>query len=133
MNRMLTIAAISGFLAVALGAFGAHALKEILAERITIYETANRYHFYHTFAIFISAGFYSVYGKKNFLISGYLFAAGIFIFAGSLYALSISGVRILGAITPIGGFLLLAGWATLGYAVVKLKVITQETEFPQKH
>jgi uncharacterized membrane protein YgdD (TMEM256/DUF423 family) len=121
MNRILTIGAVSGFLAVALGAFGAHALKELLGERITVYETANRYHFYHTFAIFISALLYSTFHKKSFLTSCYLFAAGTLIFSGSLYALSISGVRILGAITPIGGVLLLAGWATLGYSVIRLK------------
>ncbi len=118
MNRILTIGAVFGFLAVAFGAFGAHALKDLLAERITVYETANRYHFYHTFAIFVSIFLYSIFQKKNFLISGYLFAAGIFIFSGSLYALSISGIRILGAITPIGGILFLAGWATLGYSVL---------------
>lgn len=121
MSRILTIGAVFGFLAVAFGAFGAHALKELLGERITVYETANRYHFYHTFAIFVSVFLYSIFQKKNFLICGYLFAAGIFIFSGSLYALSISGIRILGAITPIGGVFFLAGWATLGYSVIRLK------------
>ena len=119
MNKLLLIASVYGFFAVALGAFGAHALKDVLGDRVGIYETANRYHFYHTFAIFVSAFLYNIFQRKILITSGYLFAAGIFIFSGSLYALSISGIRILGAITPIGGVLFLIAWATLGYSVLK--------------
>ena len=121
MNKQILIASVYGFFAVAFGAFGAHALKDVLGDRVGIYETANRYHFYHTFAIFASAFLYNIFQRKIFLKSGYLFAAGIFIFSGSLYALSISGIRILGAITPIGGVLFLIAWATLGYSVLNRK------------
>lgn len=120
MRLILTIAAIFGFLAVAFGAFGAHALKDLLGERIAIYETGNRYHFYHTIAIFISAFLYLNYQKKGFLVSAYFFAGGILFFSGSLYALSISGIRILGAITPIGGVLFLIGWVVLGVTTFQL-------------
>lgn len=116
MKGILTLAAISGFLAVTIGAFGAHGLKDLLGENLPIYETGNRYHFYHTFAIYVSTFLYFFYPtKKGFLLAAYLFGTGILFFSGSLYALSISGIRILGAITPIGGILFLAGWGVLGY------------------
>lgn len=122
MKLALVLGSLSGFIAVGLGAFGAHALKDLLGvERMTIYETANRYQFYHTFAIFVSAILYSIYQERKFLISSYLFTIGIVFFSGSLYALSLSGIRILGAITPIGGVLFLAGWANLCYTGLKLK------------
>ena len=121
LKNILILGSILGFFAVGIGAFGTHALKDILGERISIFETGNRYHFYHTFALFVSAFIYSKYLKKEFLYSSYLFALGILFFSGSLYALSISGLRILGAITPIGGVLFLGGWVTLCYSLIRLQ------------
>ncbi len=121
LKNILILGSILGFFAVGIGAFGAHALKDILGERISIFETGNRYHFYHTFALFVSAFIYSKYLKKECLYSSYLFALGILFFSGSLYALSISGLRILGAITPIGGVLFLGGWVTLCYSLIRLQ------------
>lgn len=119
MKRLLLLASILGFLAVGFGAFGAHALKNILDDKITTYETGNRYHFYHTFAIFISYFLYTFNKEKKYIVAGYLFALGILFFSGSLYILSITKISLFGAITPIGGLLFLIGWATLFHALLK--------------
>lgn len=117
----LALASASGFLAVALGAFGAHGLKERLpAELMVIWQTAVQYHFWHTLALFgvgilLSQGMPS----RQLATSGWLFAAGIVIFSGSLYLLCLTGQRWLGAITPIGGTLWLIGWAVLCYAAIR--------------
>ena len=110
----LVVGAISGFLAVALGAFGAHALQDKLgAELMATYSTGNAYHFYHCFAL-LAVGFAGLHIKSRMLTaSGYCFFAGTVIFSGSLYLLAVTGVRVLGAITPIGGMLFIAGWALL--------------------
>ncbi|MBO6752173.1 MULTISPECIES: DUF423 domain-containing protein [Spongiibacter] len=111
------LAGISGFLAVALGAFGAHGLKQRLsADMMAVYETAVQYHFYHTLALLLVAVMLQQGGQSAALrASVWLFGLGIVVFSGSLYALAISGVKILGAITPIGGVLFLIGWACLAY------------------
>ena len=115
----LAASAISGFLAVALGAFGAHALKQRLsADMLAVYETAVQYHFYHTLAL-LAVAVLMVGGAQGLKLSAVLFLVGTLIFSGSLYALALSGVKILGAVTPIGGLLLLAGWACLAYAAIK--------------
>ncbi len=115
----LATSAISGFLAVALGAFGAHALKQRLsADMLAVYETAVQYHFYHTLAL-LAVAVLMVGGAQGLKVSAVLFLVGTVIFSGSLYALALSGVKILGAITPIGGLCLLAGWACLTYAAIK--------------
>lgn len=115
----LAAAAVNGFLAVALGAFGAHALKSKLsADMLAVYETAVQYHFYHTLAL-LAVAVLMVNGVSGLKLSGILFLAGTIIFSGSLYALALSGVKILGAITPIGGLCLLAGWACLAFAAIK--------------
>lgn len=115
----LAASAISGFLAVALGAFGAHALKQRLsADMLAVYETAVQYHFYHTLAL-LAVAVLMVGGAQGLKLSAVLFLVGTLIFSGSLYALALSGVKILGAVTPIGGLCLLAGWACLTYTAIK--------------
>ncbi len=96
-----------GFLAVALGAFGAHGLRDLLAQNATagIWETAVLYHLTHTIAALWASG-------KNRLVA-WFWLGGITIFSGSLYILALTNIRWLGAITPIGGLLLLTGWLVL--------------------
>jgi uncharacterized membrane protein YgdD (TMEM256/DUF423 family) len=114
----LLIAALNGFIAVALGAFGAHGLKQRLsAEMLAVYQTGVQYHFYHTFALLAVALLMLQMPLNNSLRwSGILFFVGIIIFSGSLYVLSLSGIRWLGAITPLGGLAFLAGWLLLARA-----------------
>jgi len=106
----MRISAATGFLGVTLGAFGAHALKEILAQNGTtaIWEKAVFYHFIHAVMLFVIAG------RKPFQAGAWWsFLAGILIFSGSLYLLAVTNIRWLGAITPFGGAGFLAGWAWL--------------------
>ncbi len=116
----LSIGSISGALAVLLGAFGAHGLKEKLsAEVMAVYKTAVEYQFYHTLALLIVGVLALNTQSKPLTASGWLFTAGILIFSGSLYALSISGIKWLGAITPIGGLCFIVGWVLLAVAAFK--------------
>ncbi len=111
----------AAFLGVALGAFGAHALKsKLAAEMLAIYQTGVHYHLVHALGL-ILVGILAERTGNSALVSwaGWLLLAGIIIFSGSLYALSISGVRALGAITPIGGLSFLAGWALLAAAALR--------------
>ena len=108
-------AAIAMFLGVAIGAFGAHALKDILTEPLkAIFETGVRYHFVHGLALFPVAWLSSRTPNHLVEIAGWCFVAGILLFSGSLYALSLTGIRALGMITPIGGLAFLIGWVCLG-------------------
>ncbi|MCG6169701.1 DUF423 domain-containing protein [Leptospira sp. FAT2] len=121
-KTILILSALSGFLGVALGAFGAHALKSFLsAQMLVIYETGNRYHLIHSIPPLLLA--LTGYASTNRLawISSILFLTGILIFSGSLYILAITEVRILGAITPIGGVSFLAAWALLGFSAFTKK------------
>jgi uncharacterized membrane protein YgdD (TMEM256/DUF423 family) len=104
------IAASTGLLAVALGAFGAHGLKDLLAQNATaaIWEKAVFYHFIHTVMLFILAE-----RKTLPVVAWWSFLAGIVIFSGSLYVLAATNVRWLGAITPLGGLGFMAGWLAL--------------------
>ncbi len=117
MHRTLfVIGSISGFLSVALGAFAAHLLKTKLApDLFDIFEVGVRYQFYHVFAILLAAIVYQWLGDAA-QTAGWLFVGGTIIFSGSLYLLSLTDTRWLGAITPIGGVMLLAGWAVLAVA-----------------
>jgi len=112
----LRIGAIWGFLAVAMGAFGAHGLKDRLESLGTSanFQTAAQYHMYHALAL-VAVGLLAVCGKSNpsLNVAGWSFLLGSLIFSGSLYILSVTGIKWLGAITPIGGVLLLIGWAAL--------------------
>lgn len=102
-------------LAVAIGAFGAHALRPLLEQhaRTETFELAVRYQFYHTFAILFSGVLMYHFPSRHIGRAVVCFALGIVIFSGSLYILSLSGLRILGAITPFGGGLFIAGWLLL--------------------
>jgi uncharacterized membrane protein YgdD (TMEM256/DUF423 family) len=112
--------AIAGFLAVALGAFGAHALKSRLsADMLNVFEVGVRYHLYHALALLAAAWACSRWPGQLTSASGWLFLMGIIVFSGSLYLLSVTGLRWLGAITPIGGLTLLSGWVCLLLAVIK--------------
>jgi uncharacterized membrane protein YgdD (TMEM256/DUF423 family) len=114
----LLLAALNGFVAVALGAFGAHGLKRRLSsDMLAVYQTGVQYHFYHTLALLLVAVLLiNAPFNQALRWSGALFAVGIVIFSGSLYLLSCTGIRWLGAITPIGGVAFLAGWIALGIA-----------------
>lgn len=119
-RTFLALAAISAFIGVAAGAFGAHGLKSRLtADMLTIFETGVRYHMYHALALIAVAWAYSRWPSSLVSTSGWLFVVGTIVFSGSLYILSISGMRWLGAITPIGGVAFLAGWLCLAWAMLQ--------------
>jgi uncharacterized membrane protein YgdD (TMEM256/DUF423 family) len=117
MDRLFfTIGALSAFLAVAAGAFGAHALKARLsADLLNTFEVGVRYHFYHALALFAVAWACTRWPGPWTTAAGWLFVIGTIIFSGSLYALALSGIRWLGAITPFGGLAFLAGWLCLAW------------------
>jgi len=114
-RTFLLIGSVLGFLGVAFGAFGAHALKARLSpEMLAVFETGVRYQMYHAFAVLIVAAAIGHLGDARLLVmAGWFFVAGVLLFSGSLYALALTGTGILGAITPIGGLLFLIGWACL--------------------
>lgn len=118
----ITLAALSGMLAVTFGAFGAHALRTRLDEHaLGVFQTAVQYHFYHSLAL-LAVGVIALSQPQTALLrsSGYLFMVGIVVFSGSLYLLSMSGLRWLGAITPLGGLAFIAGWGCLAAASWKM-------------
>lgn len=108
----IAISGLYSFLAVALGAFGAHALKDRLDDYSKgVYQTAVTYQMFHALAIFAIALFLTVQpGSRALSVAAGCFAVGILFFSGSLYALALSGIKVLGAITPIGGVFFLVGW-----------------------
>ena len=117
----LALGSIGMVLAVALGAFGAHALKQTLApELMATYETAVNYHFIHALGL-LAVGLLALHLPASGTLrwAGILMAAGLLLFSGSLYALSLSGIRGLGVLTPVGGVALLAAWLLLAVAVVR--------------
>ncbi len=111
----MLLAALAGFLGVGLGAFGAHGLRSRLSpDMLAVFETAVRYQMYHALALLLTAAAIGRIGDARLLvIAGWFFVAGIVLFSGSLYALALTGVSMLGAITPIGGLAFLIGWACL--------------------
>ncbi len=125
-RNLVRLGAINGFLAVAIGAFGAHGLKgKITPDLLEVYHTGAEYHLTHALALiaaaFLAERFGTLDGEDSrparlARLSGILFAIGIVVFSGSLYALALSGVRWLGAITPLGGVCFLTGWALLALA-----------------
>ena len=121
MDRIfLVFGAASAFVAVAAGAFGAHALRARLTpELLSIFEVAVRYQMYHALALIACA--WAATKSPGALVnaSGWLFMTGTLVFCGTLYALSLSGLRWLGAITPLGGLAFLAGWVCLATAAYK--------------
>ena len=115
-KTFIIISCTFGFLAVAIGAFGAHGLKEIIGlERMPIFETGNKYHFYHSIVSLFILLLSKQIGFNQYLkFSFCAMIIGIFLFSFSLYALAITGIKILGAITPLGGLSFLIGWLLLG-------------------
>ena len=128
-KNLLSVGALLGLLAVAIGAFGAHGLEGKITEaRINTFETGVDYQFYHTFAIFITVGLATYFKNDFFLRAGWLFVIGIICFSGSLYLLATrtflgieSWSMIIGPITPIGGLFFIAGWGVLLYGSIKSK------------
>jgi uncharacterized membrane protein YgdD (TMEM256/DUF423 family) len=121
MMPFLTWGAASGFIAVAAGAFGAHALKARLTpELLVVFETAARYQMYHALAL-VAVGLAQSRAAPSALWSwsGWMFVAGTLLFSGSLYVLALTGLRWLGAITPLGGLAFLAGWLLLAMASLR--------------
>jgi uncharacterized membrane protein YgdD (TMEM256/DUF423 family) len=113
-RRLYLLGAIAGFLAVAFGAFAGHALKSRLTpDMLAVFETGVRYQMVHALALLAAACGYGRWQHRAFALGGILFAAGIVVFCGSLYALALSGERWLGAVTPLGGLAFLAGWLCL--------------------
>jgi uncharacterized membrane protein YgdD (TMEM256/DUF423 family) len=120
-KTILLWGAIMGAAAVAIGAFGAHALKPTLiaAGREDTFELAVRYQFYHALALLVVGVLARDIGGKRLSTSALFFLAGILVFSGSLYVLCLTGIRWLGAVTPIGGISFMIGWLLLGIAVAK--------------
>lgn len=111
------LGAASGFIAVAAGAFGAHALKARLTpELLAVFETGARYQMFHALALLAAAWAVTRWPGRAAPASGWCFVAGTVLFSGSLYVLALTGVRGFGAVTPIGGVLFLAGWLLLAAA-----------------
>lgn len=114
------LGAIAAFLAVAAGAFGAHALEARLPpDRLVVFELAARYQMYHALALIAVAWATTRWPTTATTAAGWLFLAGILIFCGSLYAIGLGGPRWLGAITPIGGTAFLIGWLLLAWAPLR--------------
>ena len=119
-RHLVALGASLAGLAVAAGAFGAHALRARLAPGdLLVFETGARYQMYHGLALIAAAWVAERWPGNLASAAGWCFVAGIVLFSGSLYALTLSGVRALGAITPIGGLCFLAGWACLAVAAVR--------------
>lgn len=114
-NSFLLIGSLAGFLGVAAGAFGAHGLRNRLSpDMLGVFETAVRYQMYHVFALIMTAVVIGRAGDARLLtIAGWSFITGVVLFSGSLYALALTGISGLGAITPLGGLAFLVGWACL--------------------
>jgi uncharacterized membrane protein YgdD (TMEM256/DUF423 family) len=110
------IGALSALLAVAAGAFGAHALKGRLdPELLVTFEVGVRYQMYHAFGLFACAWAYTRLPTSTVAWAGWLFVVGTLVFSGSLYALCLTGAKWLGAVTPLGGLAFIAGWAALAW------------------
>lgn len=119
-QRIVLSGAVFMALGVLLGAFGAHALKSQLSpEMLQVYKTGVEYQFYHALGLLLIGLIGFRMDSKWLRWSGILLIAGILLFSGSLYALSISGIKMLGAITPIGGLSFVAGWVCLAVGIVK--------------
>jgi len=117
---MIAIAAFSGLLAVALGAYGAHGLRpRVGPEALASWQTATSYHLLHS-AVLLALGLHAAgSGARATTAAAWLFTAGIACFSGSIYALVLGAPRWLGPVTPLGGLLLMAGWAALGLAALR--------------
>ncbi len=119
MRYWLVLGAANGFLSVDAGAFGAHGLKGRLSdEMLTVFETAARYQMYHGLALLAVGWLASHAPSPRIHIAGWAFLCGVVLFCGSLYALSLSGVRAFGVVTPLGGIAFLIGWGVLCWSAL---------------
>jgi uncharacterized membrane protein YgdD (TMEM256/DUF423 family) len=115
-----SVGAIAGALGVTLGAFGAHALKSRVTEDLlAVFEVGVRYQMYHAFALLAVAWAATRWPGNWINASGWLFTIGILVFSGSLYLMTLTGARWLGAITPIGGFCFILGWISLAVVAIR--------------
>lgn len=115
-KSLVAAGAINAAIAVAAGAFAAHGLRERLEARsLDIFETAARYHMYHALAMILCA----VVATSGAKTAGWILQGGIVVFSGSLYALALTDVKVLGAITPIGGLAFLVGWVWLAISALR--------------
>ncbi len=120
-NLFLILAGVSGFVVVALGAFGAHGLRDVLdAYSRSIWEKAVLYQMFHTLALLGTAILQKQFTQLNLGPAGWGFVAGIIIFSGSLYLLAVTNMRWLGAITPLGGLAFLFGWLWLAWQASRI-------------
>lgn len=127
MKSLAACSAISGFTAVALGAFGAHALRATVApEMLAVWQTAVQYQMFHALALLCIVVAGSRTPNKWLCVSGWVFVVGTLLFSGSLYALVLTGIKALGMITPIGGGLFLTGWLVLAFALIRFITAQQE-------
>ena len=121
-STFIVLAAINGFLSVALGAFAAHSLAAYFTDKPRLeanFKTGVQYQFYHTMALLGVAFAAKQFTSSLIPLSGWLFLLGIILFSGSLYVLSLTGKRWLGAITPLGGLAFLAGWVLLAVGALQ--------------
>ena len=113
-NLLIGLGAISAFISVAAGAFGAHALKQALdADMLAVYHTAVDYQFFHSFGLISIGALHRISPRRCHLAAAWFMVAGVIIFSGSLYILSTTGIKWLGMITPVGGTGFLAAWLIL--------------------
>jgi uncharacterized membrane protein YgdD (TMEM256/DUF423 family) len=118
-KTFLLLGAVAAFLGVTLGAFGAHALRGRLSpEMLAVFQTGVQYHMYHALALILVSAIMGRMSGWLIQTAGWCFAAGLVLFSGSLYLLAVTGVTVLGAITPIGGLAFLVGWACLAFAAI---------------
>jgi uncharacterized membrane protein YgdD (TMEM256/DUF423 family) len=116
----IALGAVNGFLSVAAGAFGAHALKARLpADLLAVFETGARYQMFHALGLLAVGLLFAARPSPILAGSGWTMLAGIVLFSGSLYALALSGVRALGAVTPVGGVAFLVAWTLLAVAALR--------------
>lgn len=122
-RNLLLSGCLLGTLAVILGAFGSHMLQnDISPEKMKIFQTGIQYHFYHTFAIFITVILYQFLHLRNILTAGYLFIIGVLLFSGSLYIIAIAEQKSwIVYLTPIGGMMFITGWIVLLLSLFKVK------------
>ena len=120
-KTVIILAAILGALSVGIGAFGAHGLEATLTanNRADTFETAIKYQFYHTIALFLMGILMLNYDQSQFNVAAICFIVGIAVFSGSLYTLSLTNMTWLGAITPIGGLAFIIGWVFLAFGAYK--------------
>ncbi len=121
-RTFIVLGTLSAFISVATGAFGAHVLKSRMsAEMLAVFEVGVRYQMYHAFALIATAWMQTRWPSAIVTASAWCFVIGTVLFSGSLYLLSLSGVKGFGAITPLGGLAFLGGWAGLAWAAWKAK------------